>query len=139
MSRTASVLDLLERSRESLATAYAAGRASERHLAAGLAALRAGAALVVARGATAAPATRAGGDVWPQVARVAPELTEWAELFALVTAGRAEVEQGLTRVSVREADDLLRDAEHLVDLVCVRLGVPVPDHAHARLAPARSA
>lgn len=138
MSRTASVLDLLERSRESLAVAYAASRASDRHLAAGLAALRAGAALVVARGSTRQVHAGAG-DVWGQVTRVAPELGEWAELFALVTAERAGVEQGHIRVSVREADDLLRDAERLVDLVSVRLGVPVPDHAHARLAPARSA
>ena len=52
MSHAATTLDLLDRSRESLTSGYAASAASARYLAASLAALRAGAALVAARSAT---------------------------------------------------------------------------------------
>ena len=52
MSHAATTLDLLDRARESLTSGYAASAASARYLAASLAALRAGAAIVAARSAT---------------------------------------------------------------------------------------
>ncbi len=51
MSHADTTLDLLDRSRESLTSGYAASAASARYLAASLAALRAGAAIVAARSA----------------------------------------------------------------------------------------
>ena len=66
------------------------------------------------------------------------ELTEWAQRFAASTGQRVGVETGLVRVSAREADDLLRDAETFVDLAARRLGVPGVQRSQ-RLAPVRSA
>jgi len=142
MSHAATTLDLLDRSRESLTSGYAASVASARYLAASLAALRAGAALVAARAATSPGGLASGSDgphdVWALTARVAPELTEWAGRFALATGQRVGVETGLVRVTAREADDLLRDAETFVDLAASRLGVPPVSRPH-RLVPVRSA
>jgi len=78
---------------------------------------------------------------FPNVAltsRVAPELTEWSERFSAVTGQRVGVETGLVRVSAREADDLLRDAETFVDLAAARLGLPSA-HRPRRLVPVRTA
>jgi len=142
MSHAATTLDLLDRSREALTSGYAASVASTRYLAASLAALRAGAALVAARSATSPGSGLASGggphDVWALTARVAPEFTEWAQRFAAVTGQRVGVETGLVRVTAREADDLLRDAETFVDLAASRLGVPSV-HRQRRLVPVRSA
>jgi HEPN superfamily protein len=143
MSHAATTLDLLDRARESLTSGYAASAASARYLAASLAALRAGAAVVAARSATspgAGLASRGDGphDVWALTARVAPELTEWAQRFSAATGQRVGVETGLVRVTAREADDLLRDAETFVDLTADRLGVPSV-HRPRRLVPVRSA
>ena len=93
MSHAETTLDLLDRSREALTSGYAASAASARYLAASLAALRAGAALVAARSATLPGAGLASGgdgphDVWALTARVAPELTEWAQRFAAATGQR---------------------------------------------------
>ena len=128
MSHAATTLDLLDRSRESLTSGYAASVASARYLAASLAALRAGAALVAARSATlpGAGLASAGGphDVWGLTARVAPELTEWAQRFAAATGQRVGVETGLVRVTAREADDLLRDVDTFLALAETTVGVP---------------
>ncbi len=77
MSHAATTLDLLDRARESLSSGYAASAASARYLAASLAALRAGAAVVAARSATspgAGLASRGAGphDVWALTARAPP-------------------------------------------------------------------
>jgi SAV_6107-like HEPN len=143
MSHAATTLDLLDRAREAVTSGYAAPSAPARYLAASLGALRAGAALVAARSATHPGAGLASGgdgphDVWALTARVAPELTEWAQRFAAATGQRVGVETGLVRVSAREADDLLRDAETFVDLTAGRLGVPSV-HRPRRLVPVRSA
>ena len=138
MPHAATTLDLLERAREAVTGGYAAPSASARYLAASLAALRAAAALLAAR----PPGPRHGSgphDVWALTARTAPELTEWAQRFALVTGRRVGVETGLVRVGAREADDLLRDAETFADLVASRLGVPVARTPGRRLVPVRSA
>jgi hypothetical protein len=143
MSHATTTLDLLDRAREAVTNGYAAPSASARHLAASLAALRAGAAIVAAGSAATPGAGLASGgdgphDVWAIVARVAPELTEWAQRFAAATGQRVGVETGLVRVPAREADDLLRDAETFVDLAAARLGVPSV-HRPRRLVPVRSA
>lgn len=154
MSDATATLDLFDRARESLLEGYAASAASARHLAASLAALRAAAALLAARGghrglgarpvdgrsSGGSPMAAGGGprDIWALTAAVAPELGEWAEVFVAATGQRVGVETGLVRVSVREADDLLRDAELFVQLVGTRLGLPV-DRPRLRLAPIRSA
>ncbi len=139
MSHAATTLDLLDRSRDALTGGYAASLASARYLAASLAALRAAAALVAA-GSAGAPAVRTAGphDVWSLTSRVAPELTEWSDRFSAATGQRVGVETGLVRVTAREADDLLRDAETFVDLAATRLGLPSA-HRPRRLAPVRTA
>jgi hypothetical protein len=143
MSHASTTLDLLDRAREAVTSGYAASAASARYLAASLAALRAGAAIVAGTAATRTGGGLASGgdgphDVWVLTARVAPELAEWAQRFAAATGQRVGVETGLARVTAREADDLLRDAETFVDLAAGRLGVPTVDRPR-RLVPVRSA
>jgi SAV_6107-like HEPN len=122
----ASTLDLLERSRHSLLEACHSREVSQRYLQAQLAALRAAAALVAARsGPSGQPGPR---SLWDLVSSVAPELTEWAGFFAVSTRRRAHIEGGQRVVSARDADDLIRQAETFVDLVCRTLGLPAPPH-----------
>ena len=90
------VLELVDRSRASLVAACRTGSVSDRYVAAHLAALRAAAAVLAARGrpSPAVPAAqRLGG-----AARVAPELTEWAAFFAAAAQQRAALEAGRVRV-----------------------------------------
>jgi hypothetical protein len=131
----ASTLDLLDRSRQSLLEACQSREVAERYLQARLAALRAAAALVAAR---STPSRRAGPrSLWELVPVVAPELAEWAGFFELSTTHRAERGgHGPDQVSARDADDLLRQAETFLDLVCRSLGLPVPpSHGDLLLAP----
>ena len=124
-------LALLEQSRQCLAEAYAAELAAGRFVASRDAAMRAAASLVARTG-------RAGPqDLWPLLAAHAPELGEWADYFALAAVRCQEVESHARRVSVREADDLLRAAEAFVDLVAAALGMPSAEPAVHRLAAAR--
>ena len=120
-----SALALLESARYGLAAAESEGSAGARYVAAHLAALRAAAALVAAR---AEPGTttrrKRPQSVWELLPRVEPALQEWAAFFAAGAAKRAAAEAGLPRaVSVREADDLLRDAETFLSLAENALGV----------------
>lgn len=122
------VLDLLERGRATLESACRTADASERYRDAHLGALRAAAALVAAR---TAPAPRSRPrSVWQVLPGVAPELGEWAAFFAACSAQRSVIDRG-GRISVREADDLLRQAEMFLeiiqDLLGVPLTVPLPD------------
>lgn len=125
------VVDLIDHAREGLAHAAASPVASERYAAAHLAALRAGAAVLAARsrpgraGRSRRGRSRGPRNVWVDLAQVAPELGEWAEFFAAGAAKRAAAQAGLPRaVSVREADDMLRDADSFLSLVCGLLGLP---------------
>jgi len=115
--------DLLEQARLGLTVAAMAPSAPQRFVVAHLAALRAGAAVLAAR---ARPrSTRGPRNVWTVLPQVAPSLAEWAPVFAASATKRAAIEAGLARVVTdREADDLLREAEHFAGLVAVHLGVP---------------
>lgn len=131
----ATALELVERSRHSLLEACQSSAVAERYLQAQLAALRAAAALVAARTGSG----RRGGpsspcSMWELVPAVAPELTEWAGFFELASkqgAQRPQTHHTATpaRVTARDADDLLRQAETFLDLVCRTLGLPVA-HLH---------
>jgi hypothetical protein len=134
----ATALELIDRAREALTSGYTATAASGRYLSASLGALRAAAALVASDPERRGPDGPGPHDVWELVTRAAPELGEWAERFAAVTGQRVGVETALVRVSVREADDILRDAETFTELVAARLGLPaaIPLRRHS---PVRSA
>jgi hypothetical protein len=117
-----STLALLERSHESLLEACHSRAVTTRYLQAQLAALRAAAALVAARSVPdAAPSPR---SLWDLVPAVAPELSEWADFFAISTARRSAVERGQVVVTARDADDLIRQAEAFAALVARALGLP---------------
>jgi hypothetical protein len=130
-SRTGhAVVDLVDQSHACLAEAASAGTAAQRYAAAHLAALRAGAAVLAVR-ARSDPAgsrrSRGRGprSVWAVLADVAPELGEWAGYFAAGAGKRAAAEAGLPHaVTAREADDLLRDAEAFLALVCATVELP---------------
>jgi hypothetical protein len=120
-----SALALLESARYGLAAAEGEAAAGARYVSAHLAALRAAAAVVTAR---ADPGTstrrRKPLSVWELLPKVEPALSEWAAFFAAGAAKRAAAEAGLPRaVSLREADDLLRDAETFLSLAENALGV----------------
>ena len=131
-------LDLLDRSRASLLLACRTGDAGERYVEAHLGALRAAAALLAARSLPGAVATGSGRaiqasttrsrprSVWELLPRVAPELTEWAAFFAASARRRAVVERG-GRITARESDDLLRQAENFLEIVQGLLGLPRDD------------
>jgi len=122
-----SALALLESARTGLAAAEGEASAGARYVSAHLAALRAAAAIVAARADPGASTRRRRPlSVWELLPKVEPALSEWAAFFAAGAAKRAAAEAGLPRaVSVREADDLLRDAEMFVSLAESALGVPV--------------
>ena len=118
-----SVFVSLDRARASLTEAAMAGRPAERYVAAHVAALRIAAAVLAGR---ARPAARRGQrDAWTLLARVAPELAEWAAFFAAGAGKRAAAEAGLQHaVTAREADDLLRDSERFLAVVERLLELP---------------
>jgi HEPN superfamily protein len=107
-----SVLSLLRTARQGLAEAEAETDAGTRYIGAHLAALRAAAAIVAARGEPGTGARRRRPrSVWELLPQVEPALAEWAAFFAASAAKRAAAEAGLPRAATaREADDLLRDA-----------------------------
>jgi hypothetical protein len=120
-----SALALLESARYGLTAAEGEASAGARYVAAHLAALRAAAAVVAARAEPGVTTRRKRPrSVWELLPRVEPALQEWAAFFAAGAAKRAAAEAGLPRaVTVREADDLLRDAETFLSLAESALGV----------------
>jgi SAV_6107-like HEPN len=117
--------NLLRTARRGLAEADAEGDPGTRYICAHLAALRAAAAIVAARGE---PGTggrrRRPRSVWELLPQVEPTLAEWAAFFAASAAKRAAAEAGLPRAATaREADDLLRDAETFLSVAERALGV----------------
>jgi hypothetical protein len=108
-------LSLFEQARHELAAAQAADEPAQRYASAHLAALRAAAAVVAVR---AQPDRRRRQlSVWALLARVSPELREWAAFFAAGSRTRAAVQAGVTRlVSARDADDLVRQCAQFIEL-----------------------
>ena len=116
--------ELLDVARHGLSLSAMAETAAERYAAAHLAALRAAAAVLASR-ARPAGSRRGPRSVWVVLPQVAPELGEWAAFFAAGAGKRASAEAGMIGVvTVREADDLLRDAGSFVALVETILGLP---------------
>ena len=114
----------LLRSAESLSEAIQADDVPTRYACAHVAALRAAAALLAARATPAPPGRRPQRNAWVLLARVAPELGEWATFFAAGAAKRAAAEAGSARaVTEREADDLVRDADRFLGVVEQALGL----------------
>jgi hypothetical protein len=100
---------LLAQARQGLVDAEYAARPMDRYAQAQLSALRAAAAVLAVR---ARPRRRARPtNAWDLLARVAPDLAEWAAFFAATSATRAAAEAGVSRlVTCRDADDLVRQA-----------------------------
>lgn len=119
------VLGLLEQSRMCLAEAAAASRASDRYALAHLGALRAAAAVLASRATPGRRPSRRLRTAWELLADLAPELSEWAAFFAQGAGRRAAAEAGIPgAVTTRQADDLLREADAFLMLVCRSLGLP---------------
>lgn len=139
---TATAAECLAQAQRALVEAGATSEHTRRYACAHVAALRAAAAILAVR---TRPQPRGQRNAWVLLARVAPELHEWAAFFAAGSAKRSAAEAGLSRaVTTREADDLLRDAECFCGVVERVLGVShqqlLPDHASERhVAPRRRA
>lgn len=120
---TATTEQCLLRSHHSLAEAMRTDDVARRYACAHVAALQATAAMLAVR--TQPTPRRGQRNAWELLTRVAPELTEWAALFAAGAAKRSAAEAGLSRlISARDADDLVRDAEQFITLVERSLGAP---------------
>ncbi len=118
-------LSLLRTARQGLTEAEAEADAGTRYIGAHLAALRAAAAIVAARGEPGSGARRRRPrSVWELLPQVEPALAEWAAFFAASAAKRAAAEAGLPRAATaREADDLLRDAATFLGVADRALGL----------------
>jgi hypothetical protein len=101
---------LLSAARRGLIEAVATPTAPERYIAANVVALRAATAVLAVR-ARPCQVSRGPRGVWGLLADVAPELSEWAEFFAVVAGIRIALEAGASTVTDRQADDLVREAE----------------------------
>jgi hypothetical protein len=85
---------------------------AQRYATAHLAALRAAAGVLAVRARPVGGAGRRAASVWTLLARVAPELAEWATFFASGAGKRRAAEAGRAHaVTTREADDLVRAVE----------------------------
>lgn len=109
------VVRMLARADAELLAAQFSGEAWERFTHAHLAAVRAAAAVVAARGR---PSGRgAPRTVWEMLLAVAPEMARWAAVFADGARLRAALDAGrFDAVSVARAEQALCDAEDFVDL-----------------------
>lgn len=118
-------LSLLRTARQGLADAETERDPGTRYICAHLAALRAAAAIVAARGEPGSGGRRRRPrSVWELLPQVEPTLAEWAAFFAASAAKRAAAEAGLPRAATaREAEDLLRDAGTFLTVAERALGV----------------
>lgn len=114
--------DLLRSAQRGLAEAAIADTPAERYARAHLSALRSAAAVLAARARPSSARSRLR-SVWSVLPAIAPELAEWSAFFAASANKRVAAEAGLPVVTVREADDLLRDAETFHAQVCAVLRV----------------
>ncbi len=132
LGRYGAASDLLDRADRALVQARMADGPARRYCCAHVAALRTAAAVLAVR--TRPGARRGQRNAWELLTQVAPELGEWAAFFAAGAAKRAAAEAGsTTAVTTREADDLVRDAEHFGHVVEQVLGLAPPA---GRLVPA---
>ncbi len=116
--------DLLRTAVIALDDAYQAQTPDQRYIAAHVAALRAGAALLAVKAKPArSPRIR---SVWQMLPGIAPELGEWCAYFAAIGKRRVFVEIGQEQVTQRQADDLMRDAEAFLDQIARILNVSLP-------------
>ncbi len=114
-AHSAAAVESLDRAERALLEAGTTTEHTLRYACAHVAALRTAAAVLAVR---TRPHPRGERNAWVLLARVAPELEEWAAFFAAGAAKRQAAEAGLSRaVSTREADDLLRDAESFLRVV----------------------
>jgi hypothetical protein len=119
-----SPLELLILARHGLAEAADEPHDGPRYAAAHLAALRAAAAVLAIRARPVSGQRSRVTNVWRLLIQVAPELREWAEFFAATARKRTMAQAGVSQVvTAREADDLLRDADHFVCVVTELLGL----------------
>jgi hypothetical protein len=119
-----SPLELLIMARQGLAEAAEESRDGQRYATAHLAALRAAAAVLAIRARPVTGQRNQVTNVWGLLVRVAPELREWAEFFAVTARKRTVAQAGVAQVVTRrEADDLLRDADHFVTVVTELIGL----------------
>ncbi len=117
--------ELLAMARHGLAEAAETRPDGQRYATAHLAALRAAAAVLVARSRPTAARRGRPTSVWALLAMVAPEMAEWAARFAAGASKRSAAEAGILRVvTTNQADDLCRDAERFVAVVEISLGLP---------------
>ena len=120
----AAALALLRSARSGLAEADGESDPGMRYISAHLAALRAAAAIVAARGEPGSKRRRRPRPVWELLPEVEPALASWAAYFAAGAAKRAAAEAGLPRAATaREAEDLLRDAGTFLTVAERALGV----------------
>ncbi|WP_399128125.1 SAV_6107 family HEPN domain-containing protein [Actinacidiphila sp. ITFR-21] len=113
-------LDLLTQAHLGLAEAVGLPAPHERYATAHLAALRTAAAVLAVRGRPEETARRRRRirSAWEVLPEIAPELAEWAALFAAGAARRARAEAGIAgAATARDADDLVRDAAMFLRLV----------------------
>ncbi len=109
---------LLELAHQGLLRSARATSPGERYALAHLAALRSAAAVLSCRAQAVTGGRGRPRSAWALLGEVAPELTEWAQFFALGARKRAAAEAGLSgAVTPREADDLLRDAQAFLSVV----------------------
>lgn len=116
--------DLLRTAVLALDDAYQAQTPQERYVAAHIAALRAGAALLAVR-AKPSRSSRIR-SVWQMLPGIAPDLGEWCAYFDAIGSRRVFVEIGREAVSQRQADDLVRDAQLFLGCIAEHLEVGLP-------------
>lgn len=105
---------LLKEARHGLAEAEQAADPIAKFITSYLAALRAGAAVLAARGRPHRGRSRPA-SVWVLLEAAAPELSEWAAFFAAHSAARAAAQAGVTRrITAASADELCRHTAQFV-------------------------
>jgi hypothetical protein len=118
------VTAMLASARRGLTEAAAEANPGARYVTAHLAALRAAAAVVAAKGPQSGKAGKPR-SVWELLIGADPELAGWASYFAAGASKRAAAEAGLPRaVNTGDADNITAAARTFVILAEVSAGLP---------------